>query len=173
MKKLFLTILVLMTAAAASAQWAVADAPNLTQNIKNFAELRKQVGYLKEQKSQLDETLDMMRKVNSVISDCETARSILERQGRLSARCIDLVSGRNLSASTLQTLASSVDMIMLNNTRLIKMSRTILSTGVKMNDSERLEGLRQIEAQTMEQERKVAKVSQVINQYERLKRAMR
>ena len=67
-------MLVLMTAATASAQWAVADAPNLAQNVKNFSELQKQVGYLKEQKDRLDETLDMMRKVNSVISSCETAK---------------------------------------------------------------------------------------------------
>ena len=61
MKKLLLSMLVLMTAATASAQWAVADAPNLAQNVKNFSELQKQVGYLKEQKDRLDETLDMMR----------------------------------------------------------------------------------------------------------------
>lgn len=59
MKKLLLSMLVLMTAATASAQWAVADAPNLAQNVKNFSELQKQVGYLKEQKDRLDETLDM------------------------------------------------------------------------------------------------------------------
>ena len=48
MKKLLLSMLVLMTAATASAQWAVADAPNLAQNVKNFSELQKQVGYLKD-----------------------------------------------------------------------------------------------------------------------------
>ena len=90
-------MLVLMTAATASAQWAVADAPNLAQNVKNFSELQKQVGYLKEQKDRLDETLDMMRKVNSVISNCETAKSIIERQGRLSEKCIDLVTNKKLS----------------------------------------------------------------------------
>lgn len=109
-------MLVLMTAATASAQWAVADAPNLAQNVKNFSELQKQVGYLKEQKDRLDETLDMMRKVNSVISSCETAKSIIERQGRLSEKCIDLVTNKKLGTSTLQTLTSSLDLVMLNNT---------------------------------------------------------
>lgn len=94
MRKLFLSLLVLVAAVPASAQWAVADAPNLAQNVKNFAELQKQVGYLKEQKGQLDETLDLMRKVNAAISDCETARSIIRRQGDLSARCISLVTER-------------------------------------------------------------------------------
>ena len=63
-----------MTAATASAQWAVTDAGNLSQNLKNFKELQKQVGYLQQQKKLLDESLDMMRKVNSVVSDCETTR---------------------------------------------------------------------------------------------------
>ena len=172
MKKLLLSMLVLMTAATASAQWAVADAPNLAQNVKNFSELQKQ-GYLKEQKDRLDETLDMMRKVNSVISSCETAKSIIERQGRLSEKCIDLVTNKKLGTSTLQTLTSSLDLVMLNNTRLISLSRTILSTSVKMNDSERLAVLQEIERQTIEQERKVSKVSRIISQYERLKRNLR
>lgn len=173
MKKLLLSMLVLMTAATASAQWAVADAPNLAQNVKNFSELQKQVGYLKEQKDRLDETLDMMRKVNSVISSCETAKSIIERQGRLSEKCIDLVTNKKLGTSTLQTLTSSLDLVMLNNTRLISLSRTIFSTSVKMNDSERLAVLQEIERQTIEQERKVSKVSRIISQYERLKRNLR
>lgn len=39
MKKLFLSLIVMMTAATASAQWAVTDAGNLSQNLKNFKEL--------------------------------------------------------------------------------------------------------------------------------------
>lgn len=77
---------------------------------------------------------------------------------------------QKLSTSTLQTLTSSLDLVMLNNTRLISLSRTILSTSVKMNDSERLAVLQEIERQTIEQERKVSKVSRIISQYERLKR---
>lgn len=53
------------------------------------------------------------------------------------------------------------------------MSRTILSTSVRMNDAERLSTLQNIEKQTLEEERKIARISQVINQYERLKRALR
>lgn len=44
---------------------------------------------------------------------------------------------------------------------------------MKMNDSERLAVLQEIERQTIEQERKVSKVSRIISQYERLKRALR
>ena len=91
----------------------------------------------------------------------------------LSEKCIDLVTNKKLGTSTLQTLTSSLDLVMLNNTRLISLSRTILSTSVKMNDSERLAVLQEIERQTIEQERKVSKVSRIISQYERLKRNLR
>ena len=173
MKKLFLSLIVMMTAATASAQWAVTDAGNLSQNLKNFKELQKQVGYLKEQKSLLDESLDMMRKVNSVVSDCETTRYIIKRQARLSQKCVDLHSGKQLNPSTLQTLTGSIEQIMAGNRRPIQLSRTILSTSVRMNDAERLSTLQNIERQTLEEERKIARISQVINQYERLKRALR
>ena len=173
MKKLFLSLIVMMTAATASAQWAVTDAGNLSQNLKNFKELQKQVGYLQQQKKLLDESLDMMRKVNSVVSDCETTRYIIARQARLSQKCVDLLSGKQLNSSTLQTLTGSIEQIMAGNRRLIQLSRTILSTSVRMNDAERLSTLQNIEKQTLEEERKIARISQVINQYERLKRALR
>ena len=83
------------------------------------------------------------------------------------------MTNKKLSTSTLQTLTSSLDLVMLNNTRLISLSRTILSTSVKMNDSERLAVLQEIERQTIEQERKVSKVSRIISQYESLKRNLR
>ena len=47
------------------------------------------------------------------------------------------------------------------------------ATSVRMNDAERLSTLQNIEKQTLEEERKIARISQVINQYERLKRALR
>lgn len=62
---------------------------------------------------------------------------------------------------------------MAGNRRLIQLSRTILSTSVRMNDAERLSTLQNIERQTLEEERKIARISQVINQYERLKMALR
>lgn len=173
MKKLFLSLIVLMAAATASAQWQVTDLGNLKQSYENFKQLQKQVGYLKEQKNKLDESLDLMRKVNSVVSDCETTRYIIERQARLSQKCVDLVSGKQLNSSTLQTLTGSIEQIMAGNRRLIQLSRTILSTSVKMNDAERLSTLQNIEKQTLEEERKIAKISQIISQYERLKRAFR
>ena len=70
MKKLFLSLIVMMAAATASAQWAVTDAGNLSQNLKNFKELQKQVGYLQQQKKLLDESLDMLKAI------CQTGKVV-------------------------------------------------------------------------------------------------
>lgn len=172
MKKLFLSLIVLMAAATASAQWAVTDAGNLSQNLKTSRSCK--TGRLPQgTEEQAGRKPDLMRKVNSVVSDCETTRYIIERQARLSQKCVDLVSGKQLNSSTLKTLTGSVEQIMAGNRRLIQLSRTILSTSVKMNDAERLSTLQNIEKQTLEEERKIAKISQIISQYERLKRAFR
>ena len=83
------------------------------------------------------------------------------------------MTNKKLGTSTLQTLTSSLDLVMLNNTRLCSLSRTLVFTSVMMNDSERLAVLQEIVRQTIEQERNVSKVSRIISQYERLKRNLR
>lgn len=51
MKKLFLSLIVMMTAATASAQWAVTDAGNLSQNLKNFKELQNKWATLRNRRA--------------------------------------------------------------------------------------------------------------------------
>ena len=172
MKKLFLSLIVMMTAATASAQWAVTDAGNLSQNLKNFKELQKQVGYLQQQKKLLDESLDMMRKVNPW---CRTVRrpGIFRTPGKALPKMRRSAQREAAEPLDLQTLIGSIEQIMAGNRRLIQLSRTILSTSVRMNDAERLSTLQNIERQTLEEERKIARISQVISQYEQLKRALR
>lgn len=53
MKKLFIALLVSFLSLQLHAQWAVADAPNLAQNVKNYVELQKQVDLLTDQKVNL------------------------------------------------------------------------------------------------------------------------
>ena len=96
MKKLLIALLVLSLSLQLHAQWAVADAPNLAQNVKNYVELQKQVDILTDQKSKLDEGLDMMRKVNTTIGNSVTVKNIMERQIRLSTMCVEIVGKHGL-----------------------------------------------------------------------------
>lgn len=157
MKNLLIALLVLSLSQHLHAQWAVADAPNLSQNIKNFAELKKQVDLLKEQRSKLDEGLDMMRKVNTTIGNSVTVKNIMERQIRLSNMCVDIVGKHELSSQTAQTLMASIAEI----------------TSVKMNDAERLNALTEIEKEMKEEEQKIYKLSSILSNYDAIKRMLK
>lgn len=173
MKNLLIALLVLSLSQHLHAQWAVADAPNLSQNIKNFAELKKQVDLLKEQRSKLDEGLDMMRKVNTTIGNSVTVKNIMERQIRLSNMCVDIVGKHELSSQTAQTLMASIAEILSNNNRMISLSKMILSTSVKMNDAERLNALTEIEKEMKEEEQKIYKLSSILSNYDAIKRMLK
>ncbi len=170
MKKLFFALLVSSLSLQLHAQWAVADASNLSQNIKNFSELKKQVELLNEQKSKLDEGLDMMRKVNSTVSNSITVKNIMERQLNLSNMCIEIVAKHELGPKSAQTLTTSIAQILSNNRRMISLFQMILSPTVKMNDAERLRALNDIDKEMREEEKKLYKFSSLLNQYEQFQK---
>ena len=173
MKKLLIALLVLSLSLQLHAQWAVADAPNLAQNVKNCAELQKQVNLLTDQRSILDESLDMMRKVNTTIGNSVTVKNIMERQIRLSSMCVDIVGKHELSSQSAQTLMASIAQILSNNNRMISLSKMILSSTVKMNDAERLNALTEIEKEMKEEEQKIYKLSSILSNYDAIKRMLK
>lgn len=167
MKNLLVSLFVLLVLSVSNplyAQWAVADAPNLAQNVKNFSELQKQVSLLNEQKSRLDESLDLMRKVNTTISNSVTVKNIMERQLNLSNMCIEIVSKYELGPKSAQTLTTSIAQILANNRKMISLFKMILSPNVKMNDAERLNALTEVEKDMREEEKKLYKFSSLLNQ---------
>lgn len=170
MKKLLFALLVLSLSLQLHAQWAVADAPNLAQNVKNYVELQKQVDILTDQKSKLDEGLDMMRKVNSTVSNSITVKNIMERQLNLSNMCIEIVSKYELGPKSAQTLTTSIAQILANNRKMISLFQMILSPNVKMNDAERLNALTEVEKDMREEEKKLYKFSSLLNQYEQFQK---
>lgn len=93
----------------------------------------------------------------------------MERQIQLSDKCLDIVGKHKLSTSTAQTLMSSIAQIMANNSRMISLSRMILSSTVKMNDAERLTALNDIEKKMKEDEQTVYKLSSLLSSYESIK----
>lgn len=170
MKKIFLSLFVLLLSLQLHAQFAVADAPNLAQNLKNYVELQKQVDLLTDQKGKLDEGLDMMRKVNSTIGNSVTAKNIMERQINLSNMCIEIVAKHELGPKSAQTLTTSIAQILSNNRKMLSLSKMILSPTVKMNDAERLRALNDIDKEMKEEEQKLYKFSSLLNQYEQLQK---
>lgn len=173
MKNLLVSLLVLSALCFSNplhAQWEVTDFSNLTQNTKNYGELKKQVDLLNEQKSKLDEGLDLMRKVNATVSNSVTVKNIMERQIRLSNMCVEIVAKHELGPKSAQTLTTSIAQILSNNRKMISFSQMILSPTVKMNDAERLKALNDIDKEMKEEEQKLYKFSSLLNQYEQLQK---
>lgn len=95
----------------------------------------------------------------------------MERQIQLSDQCLDIVGKHELSSQTAQTLMSSITQILSNNTRMLSLSKMILSASVKMNDAERLTALTEIEKKMKEEEQKIYKLSSLLNGYDSIKNA--
>ena len=170
---LLLVVLVLSGLTDLRAQLIVSDPNNTYQGILSVQELRNTVSSLKEQKERLDAGLDLVRKVNRTIRDCETVTDILERQVTLNERCIELLSGNHsFSTGTLRSLNNTVRQIVSNNGRLARLTRTVLSNSVQMNDSERLAQLQDIEKRMKEDEKNISKVGKLLSECERLRKML-
>lgn len=68
---------------------------------------------------------------------------------------------------------SSIAQIMANNSRMISLSRMILSSTVKMNDAERLKALSDIEKDMREDEQKIYKLSSLLGGYDSIKKMLK
>lgn len=170
---LLLTALLLSAMADLRAQFIVSDPDNTYQGVLSVRELKNTVSSLEEQKKRLDAGLDLVRKVNRTIRDCETMADILERQVSLNERCIELLSGNHsFSAGTLRSLSNTVRQIAGNNGKLARLARTVLSSSVQMNDSERLAQLQEIEKQMKEDEKTIGKVGKLVAECERLRKML-
>lgn len=173
MKKLFLIVIGLSLISRISSQIPVTDAAANANLVTTVTTLGKQFTTLVEQKNRLDESLDFMRKINRNVSDAKMVYNILDRQRNLSDKCIELVKTQDLSANTALTLTTTVEAITNNNIRMIDLSQRLLSTGLKMNDSERLMLLKEIEKDLREDEKRIYKLSSLIREYRTLKNLLK
>uniref|UniRef100_UPI003FEE560F hypothetical protein n=1 Tax=Phocaeicola sp. TaxID=2773926 RepID=UPI003FEE560F len=169
-----LAALLLILGQNVRAQMIVSDPENTKQAIMSLAQLKNTIVELKEQKARLDAGLDMVRKVNHVIKDCETIKEILSRQSDLNKRCLDLCSGKHtLNIRNARKLNSSVRQLIENNGRLLRLAKKVTSNSVNMNDAERLKQLQDVEEQIKKDEKSLARIDMLLNGVERMKRMVK
>lgn len=154
-------------------QIPVTDVAANTNLITTVVTLGQQLTTLMEQKKLLDESIDFMRKINNTVTNAKLVGNILERQRHLSDKCIELVKTEDLSANSALTLTTTVETITNNNIRMIDLSQRLLSSNLKMNDSERLTMLKDIEKDLREDEKKIYKLSALIREYRTLKNLLK
>lgn len=173
MKKLLITLLSVIAVLQVKAQIPVTDVAANTNLIATIATLGEQLTTLIEHKNKLDESLDFMRKLNTNITTAKSVKYIAERQIDLSKKCSKLMKTEGLSPEGMLTLTTTVESVSSNNRRLIQLTNSLLSSGVKMNDAERLNALRDIEKSIIEDEKKINKCSYLIREYQSLKNLLK
>ena len=65
--------------------------------MKNLGELKKEVEVVKEERSKVDEGVDMMGKVNSRIGKCVRVKNIMEGEIGVWKMCVDIVGKDEVS----------------------------------------------------------------------------
>lgn len=144
----------------------VHDPKALIQAKRELDQLKDQHKTLVEQKNQLDETLNFMKEVNGLLYKLDTVKNLYEREKRLSKQCQDIIANADgLNVNVMSQFTSTMGSILTNSTRIVKMTRTILSKDLKMNDSERLQMLKKMEEELIEEEKKAYTVNNILNQY--------
>ncbi len=171
MKRILILLCCIISINTMKAQWAVTDAPALAQAKREFEQLKNQHKTLVDQKNKLDETLNLMKKVNDVLYSLDTVKNLYERERRLSKQCQDIIANADgININVMSQFSSTMNSILSNSTRIVKMTRTILSKDLKMNDSERLQMLKKMEEELAQEERKAYTVTNILNQYNIAKR---
>lgn len=164
MKRLIFILTILMvTFTSIKAQFAVVDASNIAQSKLINSKLLDQSKILSDQRSKLDESLDLMRKVNNTVRNALTVKELIQRNINLTQSCMDLLKDLDgLDTGMLVTISSCVETIMANNANLLSTSQTILSNDLKMSDYERLTFITNLEERTRKEQEKLSVCRQTV-----------
>lgn len=127
----------------ASGQWVVSD-PGLTgmtqaNFLKDFEQALKQFSVLQKSKDILTESVDLYKKVNSVIQNSKTVANILKRQGEMLSMAAAECSRKDYySPETYTQYTKRINELMDESVVNFDLLRSIISTSVSMTDGERL-----------------------------------
>lgn len=168
MKKLLLSLVMILSVLQVKAQIPVTDVAANTNLMATVTALAQQLTTLMEQKKLLDESLDFMRKVNSTVTKAQIVIDLTERQGKLIKDCKEVTEHSKKFPGTVKTVSSNLEQIMTNSGRLLSLTTDVLSPTLKMSDAERLQMVDKISKELKEEEIKLYKTRQLVYEYERL-----
>lgn len=124
-------------------QWVVTDPTlaGMTQAnfLKDFEQALKQFSVLQKSKDILTESVDLYKKVNSVIRNSKTVANILKRQGDMLSMAAKECSRKDYyNPKVYNEYTKRVDEIMNESIVNFDLLRSIISPSVSMTDGERL-----------------------------------
>ena len=115
---------------------------NTAQGIINAANTASTVKQTVEQVNRLQTALDYVQKVSATVRRARMFTDLIDRQNRLNSNCLrTLEEAEKMDMKGLPGITSAVQDVVANNAAIISLTGDILSSDLKMNDSERMEQL--------------------------------
>lgn len=150
MKKIIIgTVLLMLFTVTVKAQFVVSDPGNNIVLVKQLTEASNQTKQVAQSANYLKQSCDLLTKVNTKIQNASYAKLVLTEQVQLVTKCAKLLSMKNqVSISNYQNLCTHVEVIISKNRALTQLLTQSLSPTMKMNDSERINMLMNIEDKT-------------------------
>ncbi|OKZ38808.1 MAG: hypothetical protein BHV79_03440 [Bacteroides uniformis] len=143
----------------AGAQWVVTDPGNTAQGIINAANTASTVKQTVEQVNRLQTALDYVQKVSATVRRARMFTDLIDRQNRL-----------NSDMKELPGITSAVQDVVANNAAIISLTGDILSSDLKMNDSERMEQLDGCLQEVRRQEASLGTIRQIMSHTRTIRR---
>ena len=110
--------------------------------IINAANTASTVKQTVEQVNRLQTALDYVQKVSATVRRARMFTDLIDRQNRLNSNCLrTLEEAEKMDMKGLPGITSAVQDVVANNAAIISLTGDILSSDLKMNDSERMEQL--------------------------------
>ena len=126
MKKLLFGLLVLCVCVEVDGEWGVGDGGKVGENVKNYVEVEKEVDILREEKSKVDEGVDMMGKVNCSVSNWIRVKKIMEGEVNLWKMWIEIVWKYELGGKWGESLSRCMGEILGKKRKMISVFEMIL-----------------------------------------------
>ena len=143
-------------------------AKEFTETIKQSQEAVKQTTELKKSFDLLEEAKNALEKVTDRLFEVNTTRNVISSQARIITRSNTLFQEvkkiRGLTPQGVANLTNFITQSVLASEDLIRLTTDLLTTGIfKMNDSERLKTLNDIEKKLDVEHQKLTYISKRIN----------
>lgn len=140
---IFVSLFFCLGLKTASGQFVVADPAlaGMTQAnfLKDMEQTLKQFSVLQRSKDILVESVDLYKKVNSVIQNSKTVANILKRQGEMLSMAAQECSRKDFySQKTYTQYTKRINDVMDESVINFDLLRSIISTSLSMTDGERL-----------------------------------
>ena len=126
----------------AAAQAAITDPLNTAQSTLTAGNTAATVKQVTESVNRLQTALDYVQKVSATVRRARMFTDLIDRQNRLNSNCLrTLEEAEKMDMKGLPGITSAVQDVVANNAAIISLTGDILSSDLKMNDSERMEQL--------------------------------